>query len=66
MTFNDWKRVSRHKRYVRNYLNDLRWDLINTCLLADKVGWTKEAISSIQNQTKLIKKYERRVRLLRM
>jgi hypothetical protein len=64
MTFNNWKRVLKHKRYVNNYLRDLRWELINTCLLADKMGWTMELTVSIQNQTKLIRKYERRRRLL--
>ena len=66
MTFKDWKRGMRHKRYVISYLNDLRWDLINACLHADKYGWTGENLHTIMNYTKLIKKYERRRKWLRL
>jgi len=66
MDLKSWKRASRHKLFVRNYLRDLRWDLINACLLADKFGWNNQTISTIQNQTKLIRKYERRRRLLNL
>lgn len=66
MSFKDWQRVVRHKKYVRHYLRDLRWDLINACLSADKLGWNDQTITTIQNQTKLIRKYERRRRLLNL
>jgi len=53
-------RVTKHKVYVNRYLTDLRWTMINNCL--SSVEENKDKITA---SAKLIKKYERRLRLLK-
>jgi len=53
-------RVTKHKVYVNRYLTDLRWTMINNCL--SSVEDNKKKITA---SAKLIKKYERRLRLLK-
>lgn len=57
-------RVRRHKMYLDRYVSDLRWDIINVCL-KNNGDIDKRANQKITASTKLIKKYERRLRLLR-
>ena len=53
-------RVTKHKVYVNRYLTDLRCDMINNCLSSVETNKDKIIVSA-----KLIKKYERRLRLLK-
>ena len=53
-------RVTKHKVYVNRYLTDLRWNIINDCLCS--VDANKKKITA---SAKLIKKYERRLKLLK-
>ena len=53
-------RVTKHKVYVNRYLTDLRWNIINDCL--SSVDANKKKITA---SAKLIKKYERRLKLLK-
>lgn len=55
-------RKTKHKKYVRCYVADLRWDIVNVSILASRVGWTKEIQQVINNNACLIRKYERRMR----
>jgi len=57
-------RVRKHKMYVDKYIAELRWDIINVCL-NNNGDINKRANKKITASTKLIKKYERRLRLLR-
>ena len=50
--------------YLDRYVSDLRWDIINVCL-KNNGDIDKRANQKITASTKLIKKYERRLRLLR-
>lgn len=58
-------RKLRHKRYVNKYLNDLRWEIINTTLSASAVGWTEGTSNHMCHLGWLIRKYERRLRWLK-
>lgn len=57
-------RVIKHKMYVDRYITDLRWDIINVCL-KNNGDINSEVNKKITASTKLIKKYERRLRLLK-
>jgi len=58
-------RKQRHKRYVRKYLLDIRWEIINITISASAVGWTDATSKHICHLGWLIRKYERRMRWLR-
>ena len=56
----------KHKAAISNYLTKLHWDTINTVLDAQKTGkWTNKIEVHLNNNAKLIKKYQRRLSLLR-
>jgi hypothetical protein len=58
-------RKQQHKRYVRSLLNDLRWDIVNTTIVASATGWTKGVTDHLENNGALIRKYERRLKWLK-
>ena len=53
-------RVTKHKMYVNNYITDLRWTIVNDCLSS-----LEENKDKINASARLIRKYERRLRLLK-
>lgn len=55
-------RKAKHKKFVRSYVADLRWDIVNITILASRVGWTTEIQQVLNNNACLIRKYERRIR----
>lgn len=58
-------RVSKHKRFIRSYVFRLRIDTINISLTASrKSGLTDSCIKRIENNAFLIRKYERRKKIL--
>ena len=59
-------RVYRHIREIRKFLEMLHLDSINLTIQASRFGWTDELQNSITNNALLIRKYERRLRLIRM
>ena len=59
-------RVYRHIREIRKFLEMLHLDSINLTIQASRFGWTDELQNSIINNALLIRKYERRLRLIRM
>lgn len=59
-------RVYRHMREIRKFLEMLHLDSINLTIQASRFGWTDELQNSITNNALLIRKYERRLRLIRM
>lgn len=58
-------RKQRHKRYVERYLSDLRWDCINTVVSASATGFHNGTDQHLDAIGCLIRKYERRIRLLK-
>ena len=54
-----------HKAYVRQYIIQLQFDSLNTMLVASATQWNDDVIALLDNNAKLIRKYERRSRWLR-
>ncbi len=60
-----WTRKKRHIMYISRYISDLRWDVINTVVSSSATGFNKGTDEHLESLGKLIRKYERRRRLLR-
>ncbi len=60
-----WTRKKRHLMYISRYISDLRWDVINTVVSSSATGFNKGTDEHLESLGKLIRKYERRRRLLR-
>jgi len=58
-------RKIKHKRYVDRYLADLRWEAINTVVSASTTGFHNGVDKHLESVGLLIRKYERRIRLLK-
>lgn len=58
-------RKRQHMIFVRRYIVDLQWDSLNTILVASKTQWNDDIIRALDNNGKLIRKYERRKRWLK-
>ena len=54
-----------HKAYVRKYIVELQWDSLNTMLVASATQWNDDIVNLLDNNAKLIRKYERRNRWLK-
>lgn len=54
-----------HIRYVNRYLNDIRWEIINTVITASATEYNESVTRHLDNLGRLIRKYERRRRWLR-
>jgi hypothetical protein len=59
-------RKYKHIRQVDKYLTMLMMDNVNLSLQASRFGWTTELQDTITNNALLIRKYQRRLRLIRM
>ena len=57
-------RKRRHMAYVRRYIVELQWDSLNTMLVASKTQWNDDIVRALDNNARLIRKYERRRRWL--
>jgi hypothetical protein len=53
-----------HLMYVRKYIIELQWESLNTILVASSTQWNDDVIRLLDNNAKLIRKYERRKRWL--
>lgn len=51
---------------MRNYLGTLQLETINLSLQASRTGWNADLQKSITNNALLIRKYERRLKLIKM
>jgi hypothetical protein len=54
-----------HKRFVNRYLNDIRWEIINTVIAASATEYNEYVTTHLENLGRLVRKYERRRRWLR-
>lgn len=57
-------RKRRHMAFVRRYIVELQWDSLNTMLVASKTQWNDDVVRALDNNARLIRKYERRRRWL--
>ena len=58
-------RKKRHMREVQKYLDMLMIDNVNLSIQASRFGWTEDLQKQIINSALLIRKYQRRLRLLK-
>lgn len=58
-------RKKQHLMFVRRYISELRWDSLNTMLVASATQWNDDIVALLDNNAKLIRKYERRKRWLK-
>jgi len=58
-------RKRRHIHYTSIYIRDLRWEIINTVTSSAHTGFNEGTDKHLQNLGQLIRKYERRKRLLK-
>jgi len=61
-----WIRKRRHIREVQKYLDMLMLDQVNLSIYASRFGWTEDLQKQLVNSALLIRKYQRRLRLLNM
>ena len=59
-------RIYKHIKRLRNYLSTLQIECINLSIQASRTGRNKEMQKSITNNALLIRKYERRLKLIKM
>ena len=59
-------RKRKHIRELQKYLEMLMIDNVNLSIQASRFGWTTELQDTIINNALLIRKYQRRLRLIRM
>jgi hypothetical protein len=59
-------RIFKHIASVKSFLSSLQIDNINLSIRASREGWDEQLQKSIVNNALLIRKYERRLKLLKM
>ena len=59
-------RVFKHIASIKSFLSALQIDNINLTIRASREGWDEQLQKSIVNNALLIRKYERRLKLLKM
>jgi len=59
-------RKRRHIREIQKYLDMLMIDQVNITLHASRFGWSEDVQNQLTNSALLIRKYQRRLRLIKM
>ena len=59
-------RKRKHIREIQKYLEMLMIDQVNLTIQASRFGWTPEIQNQLTNSALLIRKYQRRLRLIKM
>lgn len=59
-------RKYKHVREIQKFLDMLMIDQVNLTIQASRFGWTPEIQNQLTNSALLIRKYQRRIRLIRM
>ena len=59
-------RTFKHIRTLKSFLTTLHLDNLNLTIRASRDGWDEELQKSIVNNALLIRKYERRLKLIKM
>ncbi len=58
-------RKLRHMRYTKRYISDLHWEIINIVVSSSATGFHNGVDNHLDNLGGLIRKYEKRLRLLK-
>ena len=59
-------RKRKHMREVQKYLDMLMIDNVNLSIQASRFGWSEDVQNQLTNSALLIRKYQRRLRLIKM
>ena len=59
-------RKRKHVRELQKYLDMLMIDNVNLSIQASRFGWTNDIQEQLTNSALLIRKYQRRLRLIKM
>lgn len=59
-------RKRKHIREIEKFLQMLMIDNVNMTIQASRFGWTQDLQDQITNSALLIRKYQRRLRLIKM
>ncbi len=59
-------RKRKHVREIQKYLEMLMIDQVNITLHASRFGWSEDIQKQLTNSALLIRKYQRRLRLIKM
>jgi hypothetical protein len=59
-------RKRKHVRELEKFLSMLMIDNVNLSIQASRFGWTTELQDTITNNALLIRKYQRRLRLIKL
>jgi hypothetical protein len=59
-------RKRKHLRELQKYLDMLMIDNVNLSIQASRFGWTNDIQQQLTNSALLIRKYQRRLRLIKM
>jgi hypothetical protein len=59
-------RKRKHIREIEKFLEMLMIDNVNMTIQASRFGWTQDLQDQITNSALLIRKYQRRLRLIKM
>lgn len=65
MNTKQWIRKRKHMAYLRAFITDIRWEIINTVISSSHTGFNQGTAEHLANLGLLVRKYERRRRLLR-
>jgi hypothetical protein len=58
-------RKKKHIDYISAILTDIHIEMINTCVVSARIGWTEETTNKVVHLANLTRKYERRMRILK-
>ena len=58
-------RKKKHINYISAILTDIHIEMINTCVVSARIGWTEETTNKVVHLANLTRKYERRMRILK-
>jgi hypothetical protein len=58
-------RKKKHIKYISAMLTDIHIEIINTCVISARIGWTEETTQKVVHLANLTRKYERRIRILK-
>ena len=59
-------RKIKHVRELQKYLDMLMIDNVNLSIQASRFGWSEDIQNQLTNSALLIRKYQRRLRLIKM
>ena len=66
MNIKQLMRKMRHEKFIESYIDSLRWESLNAMMMASATSWNNDIVKLLDNNAKLIRKYETRRRWLKV